>query len=190
MNYLSTEAFFDMYEELASNLKSEFFKLEVLQEYTEFEISSWDDLDNEVFSDKILQVQNSILSQKELFKGEIEKGIVSNRIRYVSFPLTKYVLFEFNAYLIATEIGENIYIIDSKSIIEDIDGKYFCDYLMFDNERILIHDYDNGILKGAYYSEDKNEIAPYLEVKNKLEKKGIPFMQYIDLLNLNIRRLI
>lgn len=189
MKYLNVEEFYQKYEELKKNLKSEFFKFEVLPEYVEYGVVDWNSVTGNKMLEIIHQAQSSRMSQISAFKTDTQNGISNRRVRYLQFPLSKYIIRQFSTYLISEEIGEQIFIFEQ---IEDsqLNNSDLNDFLLFDDNQLLKHLYVDGELKGAHYSNDKTEISSYLELKKILTLSSIPFKEFLNNYNLSVKKLI
>lgn len=185
MKYLNKEQFFEKFLELDTNTKNDFFKLETLSEYSEFDVQNWSNIPFGKMKELISKVQNGVFKQKEDNEKLISKGVILNRVRYVQFPLSKYALSQFSAYTTAQSIGENIFIIEE--LPKDIEDKYFTDFLLFDESKVLIHDYKGGELIGAHFSDMLEEVEPYKKVKQITKRLSIPFNEFLDCYNLTIK---
>lgn len=189
MQYLDTQGFYDKYEELKRCTKNEFFKFEHRPEYIEYGINDWSRVVGEQMHNIILEAQKSRHKHKSAFEQDKKLGIINKRVRYLKFPLSKYILRQLSTYVIAEEIGEEIYIFED---IEDhvLNKDYLSDFLLFDNLHILKHNYVNGVLDGAFYFNAPEDIAPYLELKKTLVSSAIPLDTFLYNYNLKIPKLL
>jgi hypothetical protein len=187
MEYLEHEAFMAKYFEKWDNCKIEHFKLEVLPEYDEFGIDDWSKVDSQKTNDLIIDIQKILYARKEEFAEKIIKGGMEfMRVRYLPFPLTKYLLIELSSYATSQSIGAKIEIIEDADL-EKIKSlmDYFCDFLLFDDTALFKIDNPGGIVKcGAYYTENQEEIAPYIALKKQLKQISQPLDEYLRLSNI------
>ncbi|MBW4889205.1 hypothetical protein KXQ82_05740 [Mucilaginibacter sp. HMF5004] len=191
MEFLSNDDFFAKYYEVYPTLKKQFFKLETSQSYVEYNITNWNEIPSSQMPGIIKNAQANVFKQKESYSDVIERGVQLKRVRYITFPLSKYVLRQFSSYLIAEEIGERIFILEESNKLDDlINREIFSDFLLFDDEKILVHNYVDGKLEGAYYSEDPSEIQPYLNLKQISEELSISFGEFTANFNLVFNKLI
>lgn len=191
MEYLDTNRFYEKFEELDDQLKNEFFKLEVLQEYNEYGIEDWTSVQGDQMRDIIQKAQSTRLKQKSTFDKARERNINYCRVRYLKFPLSKYLVRQFSTYLVSEEIGEQISIFeDIGNNMDGIDIDYLKDFLLFDNRYLLLHKYVGGELEGAYFSDNASEIAPYLEIKKQLSSKAISFSDFLHDYNISVSKIV
>ncbi|MEO6520343.1 MAG: DUF6879 family protein [Mucilaginibacter sp.] len=188
MQYLNRPDYKEKYFKLWETCRDEFFKLEVLPVYEEFDISDWSTVDARKTNELICKVQKSIYSSKEKFHSRIfNDGVHFNRIRYIPFPLSKYLLIELSSYMTSQSIGVNIEVIED-SDLPKIDEKLrhlFSDFVLFDEKHLFKFDNPGGIMTGgAYYSDQVDEIAPYIQLSNSLKTMSKSLNEYLSLLNI------
>lgn len=188
MKYLSNPDFITKYFEIWNNCKREFFKLEVLPEYDEFSIADWATVDAKQTQQLINRVQGELFDWKDRYGKKIYTDKVEFlRIRYIPFPLTKYLLIELSSYKTSQAIGAKIDIIEDSDLpkIKPALKDCFGDFLLFDDTHLFKLDNPGGITNcGAFYTDNAAEIAPYIQMKNELKALSKPLDDYLKLLNI------
>lgn len=188
MEHLNYDEFMAKFSELWEFSKESLFKLEMLPEYDEFNVDNWKNVDARQAEKLVHRVQNEILSYKESDAQKYLTGFKSIRVRYLPFPVSKYLFIELSSYATSQYIGEIISIIDDSTLANIPANRipYFCDYLLFDDCRLLKLNNLNGIVKcSAFYSEEKYEIEPYLELKNLILTLSEKLDDYMSRYNLS-----
>jgi hypothetical protein len=188
MILLDNKTFYQKYSLLIDETKKESFKLEVLQTYVEDGISDWNSLNGKKLSKLLPKAQKEILKQKKEFDDCFKKGVKIKRVRYIHFPLDKYLIYELSSFQAAVDIGEDIDVIEGEKKTINIDITYFKDFLLFDKRKILVHNYIDGKLCGAFFSEDPTEVAPYLEVRKQVLKSAIPLNDFLNQLSVSFKK--
>lgn len=189
MRLLSADEFDEKYDELWNGCKKQLFKFEMLPEYDEFEIKDWASVSSSQINELISTVQSELYACKDDYQQRFSAGMEFLRLRYVPFPLTKYLLVELSSYATSQLIGAKI------NIIEDADlpkiGSHlkpcFHDFLLFDDYALLkLDNQPNGNMDcGAFYTTDKSEVETYIEFKHRLIELSQTLDHYMKKLNLH-----
>ncbi|MBE9602659.1 DUF6879 family protein [Pedobacter sp. MC2016-24] len=169
---------------LINEAKDEYYKLEILPSYNDYGIYDWNSVRNEDMAALIKKGQDSIYSNSAPIKKQIENGVEVKRVRYLSFPLSKYILRQFSIYKIYEELGVKIEILEDITLDNELDLNFFRDFLLFDNKHILLIDNPNGCFNGGMYSDDPNEIKPFIAIKELISDKTVSLKNYLG--NFNI----
>ena len=184
MIYLNITEWTEKYISLNKIVSSEFFKLETLPSYNDYGIYDWDKISNIDMLKLIVKAQNSIQEGADAIREQINNGVNITRVRFFTFPLSKYILRQFSVYKIYEDLGVNIQIFEEPNYRELFDLNYFRDFLLFDNKYLLLIDNPNGCFNGGFYSEDQEEISNFIKIKKTLENKTIALKTYLT--NFNI----
>lgn len=151
-------------------MKREWFKIEVLQDYTGEDdspsLQAWLAGDKEQSLALLKTTSNN--SWREMYKAKHDANVLMRRIRIVETPHTPYTEWEFEFYKrVNIPGGEQIFVVN-KQDITDLDLPSG-DLMMFDNRRVVICAYDTTgrVVKQTFYGEN-DDIAGFLQLKHVL----------------------
>lgn len=154
-----------------SNMKQEWFKIEVLQDYSGEDDSpslrAWLADDKQKGLELLKQeAQNN--SWRKLCEQKHKQGVLMRRIRIIEKPFTLYTEWELEYYKLSNiPGGEQIFIVDKK----DVKGFNLPsgDLMMFDNRRAAVCAYDETgrMVRQTFYDESDN-LTRFLELKRSL----------------------
>lgn len=152
------------------DMEKEWFKVEVLQDYTGEDDSpslrSWL-AGNKKQSLRLLK-QTSHGGWSERCKEKHDQGVLMRRVRIIKKPYTLYTEWELEFYKhINLPNGEQVFIVD-KQEAEGLDLPSG-DLMMFDNMRAVICAYDNSgrVAQQTFYDEGE-DISQFLKLKYDL----------------------
>jgi hypothetical protein len=165
----------DLGEQLDS-AKSSLFRFEGLQTY--------DPTKKEEAFQKFLQTGVRDLSGMQewwdFIRSKTSSGVVMQRVRLVTFPLTDYTRFELPAHARSVEQGDDIRII-TEPVFSSL-GINVKDFWMVDEAVVLRMQYDNG---GLYLGcELEHNVEPYIHAKQHLLEHSVLLKDFIGELNL------
>ncbi|OOQ57376.1 DUF6879 family protein [Mucilaginibacter pedocola] len=189
MKYLSPKEFDAKFDELYSNIKSSFLKLETREEYNEYDETEWNSVPPIRIHDIIMKAQEALMKFKDEDKELVERGVVLKRVRVLRYPLNKYCLRQFSSYRISQDNGEKIYIMDNEKKLDEISEGQIRDFVIFDEQAVLLHQYEDNNFVGGTLFETESEVEPFLKTFQGLEQESIPFNQYLKYMNLQIPNL-
>lgn len=172
--YYSSDKIFEVFNEYWNNTKSSFVKLETLQQYDVSEDPNYEAYIKGDYS-------NFLVALKEFYQSEVKyinANISQKRLHYVKYPFSQYVAYEFYSYLISKALGEEI---KCKVLEEDDNRLINMDFVLFDENAIIIHQFDNdGVYLGGWcycnssgdslLSELKKEFECVFDKENSFEK--------------------
>jgi hypothetical protein len=159
------------------DMKQEWFKVEVLQDYTGEDDSpslrAW--LAGNKEQSLALLEKTSHNGWREMCKEKRDAGVLMRRIRIIEKPYTPYTKWEFEFYKhINIAGGEQIFIVN-KQAVADVDLPSG-DLMMFDNKRVVVCIYDKTgrMTKQTFYDEN-DDISSFLRLKHDLLSLAQPF---------------
>jgi hypothetical protein len=163
------------FNRLWNQLESEWFKVEVLQDYSGEDggnsLTAWFNKDKE----EAIRLLKKDAENNNWVKANKDKKFVSKRIHIVEEPYSEYLLWEIEHYkLINIPLaGEEVFMVN-KNDVKDLgipDG----DFMIFDNKRIIRNYYtqDGKMYKADFYDES-DDVSMFLELKSKLTLKAEP----------------
>ncbi|MEK7152877.1 MAG: DUF6879 family protein [Patescibacteria group bacterium] len=169
MKTLPREKAHKLWDHYWSEMKVEWFKIEVLQDYTVEDNSpslrAW------LSGDK----QTSITLLAADTRGWVEKlrqkhnqNVLMHRIRVIEKPYTPYTQWELECYKHNNiPSGEQVLVVEKREV-KDLDLPSG-DLMMFDNKRIAICAYDDigRMIQQTFYDEN-DDITKFLQLKHSL----------------------
>lgn len=168
---LNTEQYSIEWDKAWNNLKTEWVRIEALQDYSgedESEsLSAWIAGDRT----KSIELLNTNEEWIKSFQKKGKAGIKLTRIHIVEYPLSKYLEWEIESYKkISIPIcGEQVFLVN-KEVVKDLNP---VDLTFFDDSDILFNRYDKfGKFIGGDILKDKVEIDILLTMKDQLLKKA------------------
>lgn len=163
-----------VWDRLWNMTKDEWFKVEVLQDYTGEDsgpsLNSWLKGDEK----KSIEILTSDASNNEWIRECQRANFKRIRIHIVSKPYTKYLEWELSCYkhLNIPLCGEDVYLVDGIQV-EDLKIPKG-DFVIFDMKSVVQNHYDHlgkAIKMDFYTSPD--DITYYLNLREKLLTKSI-----------------
>lgn len=151
-------------------MQQEWFKIEVLQNYTGEDDSpslrAW--LAGDKQKSLKLLAQTAHNSWRRQCKRKYEQGVGMRRIRIIEKPYTPYTEWELEFYKIVNiPGGEQVFTVD-KVDVADLNLPTG-DLMMFDNRRIAICAYDEtGRMTRQTFYDETDDISAFLQLKHKL----------------------
>lgn len=183
--YFSThEKFFSNFPKAWSELKNTVYKLETKQVYDETGNISYDTLLKDGLSASIDLIPEVRECDLPLYKELNLKNISFLRCRPVELPLTLYLKWEFECYVINWNYGESIFCLDYTDNYDLFNLYAHHDFMIFDESVAFVHNYDeNGLIKGGWKIETKELINSLKLLFNHINAKSQPFDKYLRLIN-------
>ena len=162
----------EIFEKFWNEVTQEFFKIEVLQDYTGEDdgpsLQAW--LNGK--KKKSLYIMKEEVHKDEFFEwANSKKEIDKIRLRIVEKPYTPYTVWEIELYknFNIPYAGEKVFLLDKKSI--DSIWLPEGDTLIFDQKRVISNHYNkNGFCIGADIYDETDDISKFLELKEMLLK--------------------
>lgn len=156
--------------------RREIFRLEILPEYKVPEdLAIFEKWKNGSVDFK----KEAIIWFKSL-KNTSRKGVEINRIRIVPQSIPEYICYEIDFWRHSMENGENIFLCKEEDFIAIKSELNFepKDFLLGDDEVLIIFEYKDGdFLKGVYV-DDQSVIKNYQSLKQKLFKKSTSLKKF------------
>ncbi len=169
MKTLDREGADKQFENFWNDLKEEWFKVEVLQDYSGEDLG--DSLTAWVKGDR---EQSISILRKEAESSEWAKMTESMFVKKVRFhivnePLTPYILWEIEHYKLVNIplVGEEVYLVKSVDVknLDIPDG----DFMIFDNKKVVRNYYtpEGKMYKADFYYES-DDISKFLGLRKAL----------------------
>lgn len=162
-------ALFDQYWD---RLKHEWFKLEVLQDYSGEDfgpsLRAW--LAGDQKKSIRLMRESADKTWVADCQHKVKSGIKLVRVHIIEKPLTPYLEWELEYYQRINKAlcGENVYLVHKPATATlDIPPG---DMIIFDNEVAAINQYDSSGKMTSQDFYDNDDISPFLELKSELLK--------------------
>ncbi len=154
-----------------SEMRPEWFKLEVLQDYTGEDdgpsLRAW------LKGDKQTALKLLETDQEPEFTADCRRkraeGVDLRRIHVVDRPLTPYMEWEIENYKLISvrRRGERVCLIDRAGVRElDLPGG---DLMLFDDSRAIVNSYDRtGRLVKADFYDERDDLSRFLELRQAI----------------------
>jgi hypothetical protein len=160
----------ELWNQYWHSMHQEWFKIEVLQDYTGEDDSpslrAW--LAGDKQKSLALLEQATYSDWREMCQEKHNTGVLMRRIRIIEKPYTPYTLWEMEFYKhVNIPGGEQILIVDKQDIANlDLPTG---DLMMFDNKRVSVCSYDKTgrVIRQTFYDEN-DDIAKFLSLKHDL----------------------
>ena len=162
------DALFDKYWD---DMREEWFKLEVLQDYTGEDdgpsLRNWLEGDKKKSLELITDEDPKFTADCRL---KIAQGVRLTRVHIVEMPLSPYMEWEVEYYkrLSIPLRGEQVYLVNAKDLgsLRIPNG----DLMLFDSRRAIVNEYDQKVrmVASKFYDIDDN-LSSFLELKKTLE---------------------
>ena len=160
----------DLWDHYWYDMKQEWFKIEVLQDYTGEDDSpslrAWLAGNKEESLTLLRQTTHS--GWRDRCQEKHAAGVLMRRIRIIQKPLYPYTEWEIEFYKhINVPSGEQVFIIDKQEATNlDLPSG---DLMMFDNKRVVICSYDKTgrVARKTFYDEN-DDITSFLQLKHDL----------------------
>ena len=175
MKTLIGEKAFNLWDEWWDQLKEEWLKVEILQDYSGENSGRSLDLWKRGEKEKSLQILKEELKNSEWAKMlNANPKVKKIRIHIVEEPYSSYLQWEIEVYKLNNiPAGEQVGLV-SKADVKDLalpDG----DFMIFDNKQVVRNYYDaNGTCYKMDFYEENDDISNFLELRRKLIEVAKP----------------
>jgi hypothetical protein len=170
MKTLSRDEAHKLWEQYWSHMKQEWFKVEVLQDYTGEDDSpslrAWLAGDRQKSLELLAQTTHN--GWREQCEQKHSQSVLMRRIRVIEKPYTPYTEWELEFYRhINVPGGEQVFVVD-KQAASNLDLPSG-DLMIFDNKRAVTCTYDTTgkMIRQTFYDESE-EISRFLQLKHDL----------------------
>jgi hypothetical protein len=170
MRTLDRAEAFELWNKYWHDMNQEWFKIEVLQDYTGEDDSpslrAW--LAGNKEQSIALLKTTSHNDWREMCEEKHSAGVLMRRIRILETPYTPYTEWELEFYKhVNTPGGEQIFIINRQGVAGvDLPSG---DLMMFDDKRVAICSYDKtGRVIGQTFYDENDDTAKFLQLKHDL----------------------
>lgn len=159
-----------VWDELWGAMKSEWFKVEVLQDYSAEDkgesLSAWMAGDKERSIELLHSEPNPWTAS---CREKVESGVKLTRIHVVDYPLSDYIQWEIEVYKTRNiPLGkEEVYLVDRKDVADlDLPAG---DLMMFDQKDVVFGNYDETgyAVTQTFYDQD-DDISHFLNLRTRL----------------------
>lgn len=160
-----------VWDELWDAMKSEWFKVEVLQDYSAEDkgesLSAWMAGDKERSIELLRSEPNP---WADSCREKVESGVKLTRIHVVDYPLSDYVEWEIEVYKAGNvpQGKEEVYLVDRKDVTGlDLPAG---DLMMFDQKDVVIGNYDDTgyAVTQSFYDQSDSELKGFLQLREDL----------------------
>lgn len=171
MKTVDREESFVEWDKLWNSMKEEWFKIEVLQDYSAEDDSpslrAWKDKDRQ----KSIELMKENTNREWIEKAHktIKKGVKLIRIHIVERPLSQYVEWEIEHYknINTSQVGEQVFLVE-KPDIKNLNLPKG-DIMLFDRKFAVANTYNaNGLMVAATIYDANDDISEFLNLRDKL----------------------
>lgn len=171
MKTLNREETIIEWDKFWNEMKDEWFKVEVLQDYSAEDIGdsfqAWLAGDRE----KSLELMKKDAGSNEWVKMSSATPAKKIRIHIVEEPYSPYLLWEIEHYKSVNIplVKEEVYLV-KREVVKDLDIPDG-DFMIFDNKRVVRNYYtpEGKVYKADFYYED-DDISKFLDLKTEISK--------------------
>ena len=175
------------FEKFWSELEKDWFKVEVLQDYSgednSLSLQTWLNGDK----NKSLQLIRESMKDSEWIKSSQNNKFKKIRLHIVEEPYSQYLLWEIEHYKLVNIplLGEEIFLVRKEDVKDLVipDG----DFMIFDDKRVARNHYtSDGRMYNVDFYYEEDDITTFLDFKKALMEKaskllinqGFKFVQY------------
>ncbi len=186
-NKTSQEEIWKIFDSWWIASKSEIFRLQLLNEY---HVEEEEKVFNEYKEGKQVNLQNDINTIEWLKKLKNKKveGVRNINLMVIDLPLSDYLKFSVNTYLLDQKrYGRESFFIEREKVAEIVRGVQ--DYWLFDNEKLLLMNYDNGghFLSASEPMTDMAIVSRYIRLKEAMLTKAMPMEKFLPINGISIK---
>ena len=186
-NKTSQEEIWKIFDSWWIASKSEIFRLQLLNEY---HVEEEEKVFNEYKEGKQVNLQNDINTIEWLKKLKNKKveGVRNINLMVIDLPLSDYLKFSVNTYLLDQKrYGRESFFIEREKVAEIVRGVQ--DYWLFDNEKLLLMNYDNGghFLSASEPMADMAIVSRYIRLKEAMLTKAMPMEKFLPINGISIK---
>jgi hypothetical protein len=110
-----------------------------------------------------------------------DKGRHFTRFRLVELPLSEYLEWEFWNYRIREELGEVVLVIDKTDSTDELPSRSYFDFLLFDGDAALIHDYGtDGLQVGGWLATSDDVLDRLGRTIASLRQESVALERFIS----------
>lgn len=180
MKTLPREEAQKLWQQWWNEMQTEWFKLEVLQDYSgedhSLSLQKW--LAGEKQTSIELLKSNTQQKWIQACQTKVQSGVKLIRIHIVEQPYSQYLQWEIEHYkhINIPQCGEKVFLVNENYTKNfSIKPK---DMMIFDNKRVVVTDYDaTGLMTRQTFYDETDDISSSLQFKNQLMHFAIQFPQ-------------
>lgn len=177
MKTLGRDASFDLWNAYWDSMKKEWFKVEVLQDYsgedTGPSLDAWKNGDKWQ-SIRLIKEEDYSEWIKDC-KKKRDEGVKLTRVHIVKEPLSDYFQWELEHYKLINipRCGEDVFTVSDENVFDLPLPKG--DIMFFDDDKIVVNEYNSEgkMIKATFYDE-KDKLDKFLELREKLRARMEP----------------
>lgn len=175
---LTVEEFSARFDAEWEKLSLRFFKYESLQYYKGEENAGFDAFRAGDYPEAIKRLRVARGEDRPFFESARRRGAQFVRVHAAHHPFSDYMQFEYYSYLMSEALGEEIYYVDERKVMQSFDS-LLSDFVLFDNRSVMFQDFDeSGQFQGGWFSEDREAITQFGNIATALMSHATPFEQY------------
>lgn len=152
-------------EDHLQSAQKSLFRFEYLQE---FDVSEESELFRTYQATGKVEIRDMMQDWWEFLEKKHQQGVLTQRVRLVRFPVSKYVEWELFIHRQASKHGDDIRTLNEKKLTPELE--VLGDFWLIDELTALKMNYDSA---GKYIGFEKVEFQPYLKAKKYLLANSI-----------------
>ena len=167
-----------LFDRYWDGLRQEWFKLEVLQDYTSEDdgpsLRAWLSGDKQKALEALESDDN--LEFSRMCQQKLAEGVKLLRIHVLEEPLTPYMIWELEFYrkISIPRRGESVLVID-KSEIGDLNLPVG-DLMIFDQKFVVVNDYENSRMTHQTFYGPRDDLSHFLALRKALKSRARPLL--------------
>jgi len=166
--------FLSAYSVCARSTRHQVIKVEAGQDFREPGSKSYSRFMAGDYDAAVKLIPQERLADREDYLANCKKGIWDLRLRLVIRPLTQYLQWEFETYKCSARWGERICVIDITGEERRRRFGEVADFLLFDDQEVLLNWYDNGEFRGGWHVTEPNLVSQCVKMAELLRTESIP----------------
>jgi len=176
MKRLEREKSGELFDRFWNEMKSEWFKLEVLQDYTAEDdgpsLQAWLKGDRQKALELIKVDPEPDFTQK--CRQSVESGVKMLRIHVLERPLTPYMAWELEFYRqISIPLRREQVFLINKAECADLELPSG-DFMIFDQQRAVLNEYQSGRMTHQNFYDQSDNLEPFLALRAALISRAKP----------------
>jgi hypothetical protein len=175
MKTLYRQKALEVWDEYWAALHQEWFKLEVLQDYSVEDdcgsLRAWKKGDR--IGARELLLAEDLGEWGSMCKEKRHAGVTLCRYHIVEKPISQYLAWELMVYEIQNiaQCGERVSLIDKKAVQDLVIPSG--DMMIFDGKEVIINQYNKeGRMVAADIYDESDDIGRFLDLKSSIEKRS------------------
>lgn len=163
------------------NVRSRVLKSECWQTYQEPDTKSLHEYQRGNFSEVEHLIETEADFDREVYEDVRRNGTPFIRLRLVKMPLSQYATYEMWNYIVRARLAETIKIIDVSADPRPLPNHTHFDFLLFDGNTALIHDYGTtGRQVGGWATSSPDVLERLADTAAQMRSRAVPLDAFLS----------